>query len=72
MHDRIRPLPRLLSPRLPIGPRWEAFCRSGFIRHLRASARGAFVTVVALSAVVTFYVGLDAGWAVYTRLTGTV
>lgn len=67
-----RPMPRLLSPRLSIGPRWLAFCRSGFARDLRASVRALGPTAALVSAVVTFYVGVNAAAVVYTSFGGVL
>ncbi|MDP5184799.1 hypothetical protein QOZ88_19370 [Blastococcus sp. BMG 814] len=72
MNDRSRPLPRLLSPRLPIGTRWARFCRSEFAAHLRASVRGAYSTVLVVSAALTFYVGINAAAGLYMAFGGTL
>jgi hypothetical protein len=50
-----RPLPRLLSPRLPIGRRWTRFCRSSFARDLREATADLMTTLTVISSVVLFY-----------------
>ncbi|RFU18836.1 hypothetical protein [Geodermatophilus marinus] len=61
--DLHRPLPRLLSPRLPIGRRWPRFCRSPFAGDLRASAKALETTAAVVSGVGTFYVVVHLGAA---------
>lgn len=72
MHDVSRPLPRRMSPRLPIGRRWLRFCRSSFARDLGASVCGLRTTIAVISAVVTFYVGLNVAAAVFVSLGGAL
>jgi hypothetical protein len=50
-----RPIPRLLSPRLPIGRRWVTFCRSNFAKDLRTATAGTMTTLTVTSSVVVFY-----------------
>ena len=66
-----RQLPRLLDPRLPIGPRWARFCRSSFAGDLRAAGRSLRTTATVASGVVGFYVFVNAGAALQS-LTGVV
>ncbi|RZU30485.1 hypothetical protein [Blastococcus saxobsidens] len=72
MSNAIRPVPRLLGPRLPIGPRWLRFCRSQFAEHLRASVQGVRTSLVLISGVVTFYVGINVTAGLYLALGGTL
>lgn len=53
-----RPLPRLLSPRLPVGRRWLRFCRSPFAGHLRASARSLQTPLVVVACLVVGIVAM--------------
>jgi hypothetical protein len=59
-----------MSPRLPLGRRWPRFCRSPFARHLRASARSLWTTVVVLSSVVALIVAMQVATVLQVALGG--
>jgi hypothetical protein len=65
-----RSIPRLMSPRLPVGRRWLRFCRSPFAGHIRASARGLQTTVVVLSSLVVMVVLMRAATVLQVALGG--